>query len=743
MIKLAKYLKPFLTGIAVAILLLFLQAICDLNLPNYMSDIVNIGIQQNGIEHASPDVISQEGLKLMLTFMDDNDKNLVEDSYELKELDAQNNKGKAYSSLYPKADAGVYIRKESLEKDVVEKLDVSFGTATWTFINAVQAASNVSGQSSDTPSDIESVDLGKIYEMQPMFDQLPTELIDDARQKAKNNQDTILNQSGIMFTKLFYEELGVDVERIQSGYIINVGLIMLAIAFVGGVATVTVSYISSKIAAGVARNLRKDIFAKVENFSNEEFDQFSTASLITRTTNDVMNIQMLLMMGIRMICYAPIMAIGGILMAVNKAVSMGWIIALACVILLGVILIVVAVVMPKFKSLQKLVDRLNLVARENLSGLMVIRAFNTQNHEKKRFEKANRDLTKTNLFVNRVMVLMMPIMMLIMNGISVLIVWVGAHQISESTMQVGDMMAFIQYAMQIIMSFLMISMIFIFVPRAAVSAERIAETLNTDISIKQPENVKKFNEDKKGYVEFKNVHFRYKGAEEDAIDDITFTAKPGETTAIIGSTGSGKSTIVNLILRLYDVTQGQVLVDGIDVREADLKDLRNRIGYVPQKGILLSGTIDSNLRYGKRDASKEEIERAASIAQASDFISEKSDGFDSIISQGGSNVSGGQKQRLSIARALAKRPEIFIFDDSFSALDFKTDSRLRKALKESTGDSAVIIVAQRVSTIMQAEQILVLNEGKLVGQGTHKELIKNCPEYYEIASSQMTKEELA
>jgi ATP-binding cassette subfamily B protein len=518
---------------------------------------------------------------------------------------------------------------------------------------------------------------------------------------------------------------------------------MLFIALAGGTATVLVSFISTKIASGMARRLRRDIFEKVESFSQGEFDKFSTASLITRCTNDIMSVQMLVMMGIRMICYAPIMGIGGIIMAVSKSPSMSWIIAAAVVLILGFIMIVVAIAMPKFKIVQKLIDRLNLVSRESLSGLMVIRAFGTQNHEKARFDRANKELTGTNLFINRVMVFMMPFMMLVMSGISLVVIWVGARGIANSTMQVGDMMAFIQYMMQIMMSFMMIAMMFIIVPRAMVSGERIAEVLETELSIRDPLSPQPFDDAMKGVVEFKDVHFRYNDAEEDAVSEISFTAKPGETTAIIGSTGSGKSTIVNLLLRFFDVSRGEVIVSGADVRQVRQSDLRAKIGYVPQQGVLLSGTVASNLRYGKGDATDEEIETAASVAQAMEFISERPDRFDSEIAQGGSNVSGGQKQRLSIARALAKEPEILIFDDSFSALDFKTDAALRQALKQHTRDATVIVIAQRVGTIMNAEQIIVMENGRIAGIGTHAQLLETCPEYNEIASSQFSKEELA
>jgi ATP-binding cassette subfamily B protein len=517
----------------------------------------------------------------------------------------------------------------------------------------------------------------------------------------------------------------------------------LAIALLGGVATVLVSLLASRIAAGTARNLRKDVFHKIESFSSAEIDTFSTASLITRCTNDITQIQQALMMGIRMICYAPIMAIGGIVMAVGKSLSMSWIIAVACITLVGMISVIMSIAMPKFKAIQKLVDRLNLVSRESLSGMMVIRAFGTQKYEEKRFEAANEDLTETTLFVQRVMVFLMPAMMLIMNGVTILIIWVGAHQIANSTMQVGDMMAFMQYAMQIIMSFLMISMMFIFLPRAAVAAGPGAAVVETKNSIIDPEEASDFDEARKGVVEFRKVSFRYPGAEKDTLKDISFTARPGQTTAIIGPTGSGKSTIANLILRFYDATEGQVLVSGADVRSVRQKGLRGRIGYVPQKGILLSGSIASNLRYGRKEATDGEVEEAAAVAQAADFIAAKPEGFAADIAQGGANVSGGQKQRLSIARALVKNPEILVFDDSFSALDFRTDAALRKALKNRVKDCTVLIVAQRVSTIMNAEQIIVLDEGRIAGIGTHEQLLKQCPQYYEIASSQLTQEELA
>ncbi|PGZ91185.1 MULTISPECIES: ABC transporter ATP-binding protein [unclassified Bacillus (in: firmicutes)] len=744
MIKLAKYLKAFSTSIILAILFLFGQAMCDLNLPNYMSEIVNNGIQQNGILHVAPDAISQKGMKLMTTFMTDKEKEIIFKNYDLKSANDKNSKGKKYISIYKKADQSIYVKKK-LNKNVEKQLDQSFGASTWTLFNIIQeeATGKVShAQTSSKPSS-NKINLAKLYELQPMFDKLPKNSILNAHNKAISSDKTLLTQSGIMMTKAFYTELGVNLHKLGSLYIIKIGFIMIAIALLGGIATVLVSFLSSRIASGVARNLRKDVFKKIESFSNNEFDKFSTASLITRCTNDVMQIQTLLMMGIRMLCYAPIMGIGGIIMAINKSASMSWIIALAVIVLLSLIMVIMTVAIPKFKLIQKLIDKLNLVSRENLTGLMVIRAFGNASHEKTRFQEVNSELTKTNLFVNRIMTIMMPSMMLIMNGSSLLIIWVGAHQIAKSNMQVGDMIAFMQYAMQIITAFLMISIMFILVPRAAVSAARISEVLSTNVSIIDPALHKNFEAVKKGFIEFKNVCFRYEGAENDVLNNISFVAKPGQTTAIIGPTGSGKSTIANLILRFYDVTKGEVLVDGVDLREVKQKDLRTKIGYVPQKGLLLTGTIASNLKYGNKNISDEEMERVAQIAQASEFISQKEGDFNAEISQGGDNVSGGQKQRISIARALARKPEILIFDDSFSALDFKTDFTLRKALNEEIESTTMIIIAQRVNTIMNAEHIVVLDNGRIVGQGTHKELLKNCPEYLEIASSQLSKEELA
>lgn len=692
MLKLKHYLKPFILGLIASILLLFTQAAADLNLPNFMSDIVNVGIQQSGIEHAAPDAISTNGMSMITSFMTASEKSIISKNYALVSSADQNARGKTYESVYPKSDKEFYI-KRNLSKDDIDPIDSIFEAA--------------------------------------------------AHKKAAANNEPVHNQNGIMLAKSFYNELGADINGMQNAYIMRIGMIMLLFALIGGIATILVSLLAAKIATGVAQNLRKDLFDKIEKFSNKEFDKFGTASLITRCTNDVSQMQRLLQMGIRMVVFAPIMGIGGVIMAVNKSSSMSWILGLAVLMVLGMFIVIIPIAMPKFVIIQKLVDKLNLVSRENLSGLMVIRAFGTQGYERTRFEKTNAELTNTNLYIIRLMSAMMPGMMIIMNGLTLLIIWVGAQQIAASSMQVGDMMAYMQYAMQVLMSFMMLSMMFVMLPRAAVSATRIVEVLATQISIVDPENPKKFKPDGNGLLEFKNVCFRYDNAEEDAVCKINFTAKPGQTTAIIGSTGSGKSTLANLALRFYDVSEGQILVDGIDIREVTQKDLRAKIGYVPQEGILLSGTIAFNLRYGNKEASDDEIETAANIAQASEFIQERTDRFDSEISQKGVNVSGGQKQRLSIARALAKNPEILIFDDSFSALDSKTDVALRKALKEHTGKSTVIIIAQRVSSIMAAEQILVLEKGKIVGRGTHRELLENCQEYYEIAKSQFGEGELA
>jgi len=743
MIKLAKYLKPFIWMLILSVALLFVQAMSNLYLPNYMSDIVNVGIQQNGIEDSVPNAISQDGLTLMTTFMSEDQKTQVEDSYELVGKDNLSEKDfDSYAKQYPAIESeDIYVLK-NIDDTQRSGLNSIFGETSWTMIIFMQQQSQAQGQDTSTSTDLSDFDFSEVYALLPQLEQLPPQTFDSAREAAQQTPETLQSQTGAVLVKNFYTELGANISEIQNSYMFRIGRYMLFISLIGIVAAIIVGYLAARTAAGVARDIRRDLFTKVENFSNQEFDKFSTSSLITRTTNDITQVQTILVMGIRMIAFAPIMGIGGIIMAMNESVSMVWIIALAVILLMGIILVAFSIALPKFKKMQKLIDSINRVMRENLSGMMVIRAFSTQKYEEDRFDKVNNELTGTSLSVNRLMIYIFPAMMLIMNLVSVLTIWIGAHQIAESTLQIGDMMAFMQYAMLIIMAFLMLSMMFIMVPRASVSAQRIAEVLSTPLSIKDPENPRKLPRQKGRVLEFKDVSFRYDGAEEDVLQDINFVARPGETTAFIGSTGSGKTTLINLIPRFYDVTGGRITIDGMDIRAISQHDLHEEIGFVSQKGILFSGTIASNLRYGNEEASIEDLRQAASIAQADDFIGEKSEGYDYPIAQDATNVSGGQKQRLSIARALVKNPPIFIFDDSFSALDFKTDAALRRALKARTENSTVLIVAQRISTIMNAQQIIVLDEGRIVGKGTHKELMETCQTYVEIATSQLSKEEL-
>ena len=746
MLRLARYLKPYLGMLVLAIVLLFAMANFDLALPDYLSRIVNTGIQQGGVENAVPVAIRQSEMNRVVIFLSADDKTTVLANYTLVDKNSADY-GK-YVAEYPTlAKEPVYVLN-NIDQATMDKLDPVMAKA----IMAVSSLEQVLADPAKAAAMGKQFgfDLSKLPPGMDLFTILgklpPAQLAQmqsGMGSKFAALGDKMLVQAAVKPVKAEYDALGMDTAKIQNAFIWRIGGLMLGLTLLSVFCTIIVGFLAAKIAAGVARDLRRDVFDKVEHFASAEFDKFSTASLITRTTNDVTQIQMVTMMMVRMVFYAPIMGVGGIIRAIGKDSSMWWIIALAVLVLVGLIMTVFSIALPKFRIIQTLVDRLNLVARENLAGMMVIRAFNMQEFEEARFDKANIDLTAISLFINRVMVVMMPVMMLIMNGVSILIIWVGSHQVAAGNMQVGDMMAFLQYTMQIVFSFLMLSMMFIMLPRASVSGDRIADVLETEPSILDPQEAKKFPASFKGTIEFRNVSFRYPGAEEDVLHDISFTAHPGQTTAFIGSTGSGKSTVVNLIPRFYDVTGGSILVDGTDIRAVTQHDLRDKIGYVPQKSTLFSGTIESNLHYADQTASDERLRLAADTAQASEFIYSKPEGLEAEISQGGANVSGGQKQRLSIARAMVKQPPIYIFDDSFSALDFKTDSALRKALKESTGQSTVLIVTQRVATVKTAEQIVVLDEGQVVGKGTHHELMESCETYREIATSQLSMEELA
>lgn len=745
MLKIIKHLKPFVASIIAVICLLSIQAVCDLSLPDYMSNIVNVGIQQKGVENAVPGVIRKSELDKLTLFMNENEKKKVDDNYIL--LDKNNlSQSELKNDLkdYLQLDKEPLYKLHTEDKNTINELNDIFGKP----MLITQGIEKGGSSAFTAPGDNKApAKLPPNTDPFAVIAKLPQDQIDAMKDKAdekfKNMPGSMVTQSAVSFIENEYKKIGINTDKLQSNYILTSGGKMLLLSLVSMAATVIVSLLAAKVAAGLGRDLRKKVFRKVTSFSNAEFDKFSTASLITRSTNDIQQVQTLMVMLLRIVFYAPILGIGGIIKVLTTDLSMGWIIAVAVIAILSLVIGLFSIAIPKFKSIQKLVDKINLITRESLTGMLVIRAFNNQKHEEKKFEKGNQDLTRTNLFVSRLMSFMMPMMMLIMNAVTVLIIWVGSHQVDMGHMQVGDMMAFMQYTMQIIMAFLMISMVSIMVPRASVSAQRIAEVLDTDLSIHDAAEPKTFASDKKGYVEFKNVSFKYPGAEEDVLSNITFTAKPGETTAFIGSTGSGKSTLINLIPRFYDVTSGQILIDGTDIREVSQKELREKIGYVPQKGVLFSGTIESNLKYGKKEATEEELAKAAEIAQAMEFINAKSESFRTEISQGGTNVSGGQKQRLSIARALTKKSEIFIFDDSFSALDFKTDAALRRALNNEIAGSTILLVAQRISTIMNADKIIVLDEGKIVGTGTHEELMENCEVYKQIALSQLSREELS
>ena len=766
MFTLIKQLRKSVIAILAVTILLMLQAFCDLSLPTYTADIVNVGIQQGGINRIVPDVIrSSEMDKLTLFLSEDETKELLSNytlysdsaihsdelsiSYRphkfeiIRKSEMNASEWKKLTNRFPMLETeNLYLWRGEAEETLTNILSLPMMLLYGIESDPVAAEQLKHSLTLNLPENISLTD----KDLYTILTMLPPEARNTITYAMKEQltrlPESIVAQSAISYVKAEYQAIGVNVSKLQSDYILFVGAKMIGLAFAAMLASVLVTFFAARIAAKLGKDLRNKVFQKVVSFSNKEMDQFSTASLITRSTNDIQQIQMLLVMLLRVAVYAPILAIGGIIKVLNTNTSMAWILVVGVATIFAIILVLYIIVMPKFRLMQKLVDRINLVMREIITGLPVIRAFSTEKHEKNRFEKANMDLTKNNLFVNRAMSFLMPSMMLIMNLITILIVWEGAEGINIGEMQVGDMMAFIQYTMQIIMSFLMLTMISIMLPRATVSAKRIDEILTTQTDISDPVKEEQFNEYQKGVVEFQQVHFRYPNAQEDVLTDISFTSKPGETTAIIGSTGSGKSTLINLIPRFYDVTKGSILINGVDIRKVKQKELRAKLGYVPQKGVLFTGTIESNIKFGNSQATDENMIRAARIAQATEFIESKTDGFQDFISEGGTNVSGGQKQRLSIARAIANNPEIYIFDDSFSALDFKTDVTLRRALKEETNDSTVLIVAQRISTILNADQILVLNEGRIVGKGTHKELLKSCEVYQQIAASQLSKEEL-
>ena len=747
MLKVLKYLKKTWISVIVIVALLCVQAAADLALPDYTSKIVNIGIQQGGIDTAIPEAISKDEMDNLLMFTNDDSKIL--DCYKLVSKDTvSNDEYNNYLKEYPALEnEEVYVlnklnkdQKNNLEEMLKKPLVQVYLMQNDQMQEKIKESlfANVPEPQKEAMKDMELMDI-----LKTMPEENLEKITSNINEQIDNMQGTIVDQAAISSVKEEYKKLNMDVDKIQNKYIVFAGLQMLGIAFISMASAITIMLLSARVAAKLGNTLRDKVFKKVLSFSTKEFNEFSTASLITRSTNDIQQIQMLITMLFRVVVYAPIIGIGGFIRVLtNSDTSMAWIIGLAILCIIGIVGTLFLLTMPKFKKLQDLVDKLNLVSREILTGLPVIRAFNTEKKEEKRFDGANKNLMKASIFVNRSMSMMMPLLMFIMNSITLLIVWVGGHNVDSGIMQVGDMMAFIQYTMQIVMSFLMISMISIMLPRAAVSAKRINEVIDTTPSIKDKDKTKDFDDDKKGLVEFKDVSFKYPDADSEILEDISFTAEPGKTTAIIGSTGSGKSTVVNLIPRFYDVTGGELLIDGVNIKDVSQRELRSKIGFVPQKGMLFTGTIRSNIKYGNPSMSDEDMIKAATIAQATEFIESKPKKYDEEISQGGTNVSGGQRQRLSIARAIATDPEIFVFDDSFSALDLKTDSKLRAALKEKTENKTVIIIAQRISTILDADKIIVLEEGKIVGIGKHEELMKNCEIYKQIALSQLSKEEL-
>lgn len=747
MLKVLKYLKKTWISVIVIVALLCVQAAADLALPDYTSKIVNIGIQQGGIDTAIPEAISKDEMDNLLIFTNDDSKIL--DCYKLVSKDTvSNDEYNNYLKEYPALEnEEVYVlnklnkdQKNNLEEMLKKPLVQVYLMQSDQMQEKIKESlfANVPEPQKEAMKDMELMDI-----LKTMPEENLEKITSNINEQIDNMQGTIVDQAAISSVKEEYKKLNMDIDKIQNKYIVFAGLQMLGIAFISMASAITIMLFSARVAAKLGNTLRDKVFKKVLSFSTKEFNEFSTASLITRSTNDIQQIQMLITMLFRVVVYAPIIGIGGFIRVLtNSDTSMAWIIGLAILCIIGIVGTLFLLTMPKFKKLQDLVDKLNLVSREILTGLPVIRAFNTEKKEEKRFDGANKNLMKASIFVNRSMSMMMPLLMFIMNSITLLIVWVGGHNVDSGIMQVGDMMAFIQYTMQIVMSFLMISMISIMLPRAAVSAKRINEVIDTTPSIKDKDKTKDFDDDKKGLVEFKDVSFKYPDADSEILEDISFTAEPGKTTAIIGSTGSGKSTVVNLIPRFYDVTGGELLIDGVNIKDVSQRELRSKIGFVPQKGMLFTGTIRSNIKYGNPSMSDEDMIKAATIAQATEFIESKPKKYDEEISQGGTNVSGGQRQRLSIARAIATDPEIFVFDDSFSALDLKTDSKLRAALKEKTENKTVIIIAQRISTILDADKIIVLEEGKIAGIGKHEELMKNCEIYKQIALSQLSKEEL-